>query len=356
MGKVLDRRAGGSGVDLSLITGFLRYVSGTDPSTIDYASQAEAEAGTNNTALMTPLRVAQAITEQAASLTADKQFSGRLDETAAPTTTDNASQTDDQGNPLRVGTLWRHVINDPVTTDADAAWYRLEGFDGTDAIWAPAEQVDASVLAAKANQTDLDAATSDITALQTTTTTLESQVSVLYANIPANTGNITVGEDEVIFELPSVPNTNSLQIMANSSTGTGLLPLIEGKDFEVLGSWIFANLASDHTTRMVADGDILNIDWVRNGFNPVAVDTPAAPSANVFTWNDTGSGGTVDIWKCPSGSDANVISNWTRVSEATNESAEMYTHSLNNGDKVIFRLKVGSRYGVWSDIVTATAA
>ena len=355
MGKVLDRRAGGSGIDLTTVTGFLRYVSGQDPTAIDYASQAEAEAGSNNTKLMTPLRVAQAITEQAATLSADKQFSGRLNESAAPTTANNANENDDQGNPLRVGSLWRYDLGSG-TDETRWKWYELQGFNGSDAIWFQTDAVTAAALNAKADQSSLDAATSDISALQTSVTTLVSQMAVSYANLAASTGLITVGSGEVIFELPSVPNDNSTRILTNTSTGNGLAPLVEDDDYEVLGSWIFANKASDHTTRVVGNGDILDIDWTRNGFNPGAVDTPTASGFNVFTWNDTGSGGKVDIWKCPSGSNANVITNWTRVTEATDESAESYNHSLNDGDKVIFRLKVGGRYGVWSDIVTATAA
>lgn len=58
MAKILDTRAGGTGLDLSDDTGFLR-VAGGSASVVDYASQAEAEAGTNNTKLMTPLRSTQ---------------------------------------------------------------------------------------------------------------------------------------------------------------------------------------------------------------------------------------------------------------------------------------------------------
>lgn len=72
------------------------------------ASQAEAEAGTNNTKMMTPLRVAQAIAILAAGL------KNKLDAVNAPTTTNDDSEG------YAVGSFWVDVINDESYRCVDA--------------------------------------------------------------------------------------------------------------------------------------------------------------------------------------------------------------------------------------------
>lgn len=72
------------------------------------ALQAEAEAGTNNTKMMTPLRVAQAISVLASGL------QNKLDATAAPLTTNDDSEG------YAVGSFWVDVTNDEAYRCVDA--------------------------------------------------------------------------------------------------------------------------------------------------------------------------------------------------------------------------------------------
>jgi uncharacterized protein YwlG (UPF0340 family) len=61
MAKIGSRRTGGAGIDVSNVTGVLRFVAGQDPQLLDLATQEQAEAGLDNGSVMTPLRVKQAI-------------------------------------------------------------------------------------------------------------------------------------------------------------------------------------------------------------------------------------------------------------------------------------------------------
>jgi hypothetical protein len=72
----------------------------TDATFGDFATQAQAEAGTDNTVTMTPLRTAQAIAVLATSL------KNKLDGTTAPTATDDSSAG------YAAGSYWIDVTND----------------------------------------------------------------------------------------------------------------------------------------------------------------------------------------------------------------------------------------------------
>lgn len=348
MPKVGSRRTGGAGIDTSTLNGFLQFVSGSDPSVRVFASQAQAEAGTDNVTLMTPLRVAQAIAE----LADPAPVSIKLNQSVAPTAADNAGVNDDAGNPLRVGSYWVHVIDATPETESDIDWYELQAFAvNGDAIWRQTDELAADVVNAAIS--DLQA---DVAALQTTTTTLVSRMATTFANVFDSPALITVAANQRVIELSAVPKDNSTTLASQTSTDQGLFALIEDQDYELLGNLVFLNDADDDS-RTVADGDIIDLSYVTNMFNPGDVNTPEIGAASggtaTLTWVDTESGGDLEVYKCEAANNADVIGNWSLLHTAT-ESAGSYVASAITGDKFRVRLKDGSaRKGVFSEILVA---
>jgi hypothetical protein len=342
--KVGSRRTGAAGIDLESVNGFLKFTSGQDPAAKGYSSQAQAEAGTDNDSIMTPLRVAQAIA--ALSPAGGDEPSYLLGQASAPTVNDNAGDTDDQGNAIRAGTLWQHVKTDPPTSEADVDWYRCEGFtSGGDAIWHLAEQVAASVITAITN---------DVSTLQSTVTTLTSRMAVVFASVYESPAIITASSTDPKLVLDHVPNDNSTTILTATSGNQGLFPIIEDIDYELLGNWVFLRYQADESLS-IANNDKIDMNYFRNAFNPGAVQDFDGTAMNTIAWTDSGSGGDVEIYTCLAADDATKKSKWTLVATVA-EADETYNHSLASGDRVVARLKVGTKRGIWSDVDIASAA
>lgn len=327
--KVGSRRTGSAGIDTSTINGFLKFISGQDPAVKVYPTQAQAEAGTDNDSLMTPLRVKQAILENAGSTA----VSYLLGKNAAPTTGDNASDLDDQGNAIRAGTLWQHVKTDPPTTEADVDWYRCEGFTNTgDALWHLAEQVAASVITAITN---------DISTLQSTSSTLVSRMATVYASVFDSPAIFAIATDQRVVELDKVPKNDSTAINSNASDGSGLFSMIEDEDYETLGNLVFLNRSSDDA-RSVADGDRMDINYFYNAFQPGDIADPAIGLVSgghaTITWTDSGDGDSVEIYKCASANNPGIIGSWSLLATATGAD-ESYSAVAAVGDKFRIRRK-----------------
>lgn len=344
--KVGSRRTGSAGIDTSTINGFLQFISGSDPSVRVFANQSQAEAGTDNVTIMTPLRVAQAITQLANA----HPVSLKLDQTAAPTASDNASSTDDQGNAFRPGTLWVHKKDSTPEDETDWDWYRLEGFLANgDAIWRNEQDVPAATL------TTIQ---SNITTLQSSVTTLTTRMATAFATIFDSPAIFSVSSGQRVVALDKVPKANSTTINSNSSTGAGLFSMIEAEDYEVLGNLVFLNRASDDS-RSVEDNDRIDMNYFYNAFQPGDVGgTPAVGSVSggsaTITWTDAGEGDDIEIYKCEAASNANVIGNWSLL--ATVEDAdESYAATAATGDKFYIRRKNGDGLkGAFSDLLTAS--
>lgn len=351
MAKIGSRRTGGAGIDLSEVTGFLRFQTGQDPTVTDFASQAQAEAGLDNTTVMTPLRVKQAIDELAS---VANTVGYALGKSSAPTENDNALANNDQSRPFAVRDLWQHVKVNPPVTEEDVDWYRLEAYRDVNAangspaaIWAPAEQVDAAVLTP---------ITQNISTLQTSVSTLQTQMAIERSRVFESSGLVTIGSGEVIVELPSVPNDNSVRVVGQASNDQGLFPFIAGEDFSLFGSWLFFRNDSNGNTsvgnggRSVDDGDKLDIDWFTNLANPPAV--TGASYNGALAWNVAGNGHTLEIWRCPSGNDATLLANWSLLTSGVSDSGS-YNPGASSGDKFAVRYVDGAnRTGAWSDLIT----
>lgn len=344
--KVGSRRTGSAGIDTSTINGFLQFETGSDPSVRVFASQGQAEAGTDNVTLMTPLRTKQAIDEFANG----HPISTKLDQNAAPTASDNASTTDDQGNNLRAGSYWSHKKDSTPEDETDWDWYLLEGFlDNGDAVWVPTTSIPAATLST---------IQSNISSLQSSVTTLTTRMATAFATIFDSPSIFAVSDGQRVVELDKVPKDNSTTINSNASDGSGLFSMIEDEDYEVLGNLVFLNRASDDE-RSVSNGDRVDMNYFYNAFQPGDVGgTPAVGAASggsaTITWTDSGAGDDIEIYKCAAASNANVIGSWSLLATVDDDD-ETYAASAATGDKFRIRRKnADALKGAFSDLLTAT--
>lgn len=358
MSRVMSRRSGGAGINTSTINGFLQFVAGSDPSVRVFASQAQAEAGSDNVTLMTPLRVAQAIAELATP-SEIVPIGVKRNQSSAPTTADNASVNDDDGHPLAAGSYWQHVINSPITAEGDVAWYRLEGFAANgDAIWHSAEQIAASVITAI--EADITDANAEIATLQTNVTTLTNQLAVVMG-IPQfeSPAIFALSSGQRTIELDHVPIAKSVNLRSMTSGGAGLAPLFEVNDFTLFGSMLFLRDGSGSGDATVENGDYIDLDYVRDAMEVAAVTSPTINSTKV-EWTAAAGNDEVEAYKCLAASDPTLRSSWVGLKtggDRVDMSDEEFNHGLAEGDRVIIRtygtgLDGEANYSAWSDILT----
>lgn len=359
MARVMSRRSGGAGINLTTANGFLQYISGQDPSLRVFASQAQAEAGTDNVTLMTPLRVAQAIAELATP-SEIVPIGVKRNQSSAPTVNDNASVNDDDGNPLAAGSYWQHVINSPIEDEGDVAWYRLEGFAANgDAIWHSAEQVAAAVITAI--EQDITDANAEIATLQSTITTLNNKLAVVMGIPQFESPNIfALSSGQRTIELDHVPLAKSVNLRSMTSGGQGLAPLFEGNDFTLLGSMIFLRADSGSGDATVENGDYIDIDYVRDAMEVEPVTSPTINSSKVEWTDQPDTNNEVEAYKCLAASDPTLRSSWVGLKtggDRVDMGDEEFNHGLAEGDRVIVRtygtgLDGEANYSAWSDILT----